>query len=132
MARKKIIISEPEFKKLCAMQCTELEIAGFFECSDETLNTWCKTTYGKTFKEIFAIFREGGKASLRRTQWKLAETNAAMSIFLGKQYLDQTDDPKKYAKNDTIEDKVGRYLDLLTDNLASSADDNPGGDDDDE
>lgn len=28
---------------------------------------------------------------MRRNQWKLAEKNAAMAIFLGKQYLGQSD-----------------------------------------
>ncbi len=43
-----------------------------------------------------AEFREGwergrgkGKVSLRRAQFKLAETNASMAIFLGKLYLGQ-------------------------------------------
>lgn len=35
--------------------------------------------------------REGGKMSLRRTQFALAKKNAAMAIFLGKNYLEQTD-----------------------------------------
>lgn len=35
--------------------------------------------------------KEQGKTSLRRTQFRLAEKNAAMAIFLGKNYLDQTD-----------------------------------------
>lgn len=35
--------------------------------------------------------KEQGKTSLRRTQFRLAEKNAGMAIFLGKNYLDQTD-----------------------------------------
>jgi hypothetical protein len=35
--------------------------------------------------------RERGKARLRRTQFKLAETNVAMAIWLGKQLLGQRD-----------------------------------------
>lgn len=35
--------------------------------------------------------KETGKTSLRRTQFRLAEKNASMAIFLGKNYLDQTD-----------------------------------------
>src|SRR5690606_4425054 len=35
--------------------------------------------------------KETGKSSLRRTQFALAKKNAAMAIFLGKNYLDQTD-----------------------------------------
>lgn len=35
--------------------------------------------------------REQGKVSLRRTQFRLAEKSAGMAIFLGKNYLDQSD-----------------------------------------
>jgi hypothetical protein len=43
------------------------------------------------FEEAHAVFSEGGKASLRRRQWELAQKNTAMAIFLGKQYLGQRD-----------------------------------------
>ena len=33
--------------------------------------------------------RNIGKISLRRSQWRLAEKNVTMAIFLGKQYLGQ-------------------------------------------
>lgn len=137
--RPKIQIDQKSFEELCKMQCTELEISGFFGCSDETLNKWCKKTYKKTFQECFEVFRQGGKASLRRTQWLMAEHNAAMAIFLGKNYLGQADDPQKYAKDETTEDKLGRFIDVLTDAITSDTDttdtddtDTGGGDDDDE
>lgn len=122
--RPTIQIDQKSFEELCKMQCTELEIAGFFGCSDETLNKWCKKTYKKTFEQCFAVLRQGGKASLRRTQWKLAETSPAMAIFLGKNYLDQSDDPRKYARDETTEDKLDKFLDVLTDAMTSSGDDN--------
>ena len=128
--RPTIQIDKKSFEELCKMQCTELEIAGFFGCSDETLNKWCKKTYKKTFEQCFAILRQGGKASLRRTQWRLAETNAAMAIFLGKNYLNQADDPMKYQKDETTEDKLGRFIDVLTDVITSDTD--AVGDDDEE
>ena len=139
--RPKIQIDQKSFEELCKMQCTELEISGFFGCSDETLNKWCKKTYKKTFQECFEVFRQGGKASLRRTQWLMAEHNAAMAIFLGKNYLGQADDPQKYAKDETTEDKLGRFIDVLTDvitsdvtdtNTSDDTDDTGSGDDDDE
>lgn len=43
------------------------------------------------FSEVFRQKREMGKMSLRRKQWKLADTSASMAIFLGKNYLGQTD-----------------------------------------
>ena len=131
--RPTIQIDQHSFEELCKMQCTELEIAGFFGCSDETLNKWCKKTYKRTFEECFAVLRQGGKASLRRTQWRLAETNAAMVIFLGKNYLNQADDPMKYQKDETTEDKLGRFIDVLTDVIISDTDsDTSDGDDNEE
>lgn len=44
-----------------------------------------------TFSDTFAEKRKTGKISLRRMQWRLAEKNATMAIFLGKQYLGQRD-----------------------------------------
>jgi len=94
------------FESLCSIQCTQAEICSVLDVDDVTLNSWCKRTYKKrikdeetgkyklvpmSFSEVFSIKREGGKASLRRKQWLLADHNAAMAIFLGKQYLGQTD-----------------------------------------
>lgn len=36
----------------------------------------------------------GGKMSLRRYQFELAKKNASMAIWLGKQYLGQSDNPQ--------------------------------------
>lgn len=130
VGRPMIQIDQRNFEELCKMQCTEMEIAGFFGCSDETLNKWCKKTYKKTFEQCFAILRQGGKASLRRTQWRIAENNAAMAIFLGKNYLGQSDDPQKYQKDETTDDKLGRFIDVLTDAITSDVDSS--GDDDEE
>jgi hypothetical protein len=44
-----------------------------------------------TFSEAFEHFSAGGIASLRRAQFRLAQTNAYMAIFLGKVYLKQRD-----------------------------------------
>lgn len=58
------------------------------------------------FSEIFAIKRSDGKISLRRSQFALAKKNAAMAIFLGKQYLGQSDNP-------VVESKAGEILESL-------------------
>ena len=89
--RPKKIIDTEQFEKLCALQCTLQEICGFFNVTDDTLNRWCKETYGTTFSDVFAQKRVGGQISLRRSQFKLAEKSAAVSIWLGKQYLGQRD-----------------------------------------
>lgn len=95
-------IDKEQFEKLCFIQCTLEEIAGWFRCSEDTIQNWCKRTYadgnGKpmTFSVVHKKFSAHGKISLRRAQFKLAEKSAAMAIFLGKQYLGQKDDRHDY------------------------------------
>lgn len=84
-------IDKKQFENLCGLQCTINEVCDFFDVNDKTLNSWCKSTYGTTFYEVFKVKRGKGQISLRRMQWKLAEKNTAMAIFLGKQYLGQKD-----------------------------------------
>lgn len=91
LGRPKTNIDQKQFESLCAMMCTEEEIAGFFDCSIDTVNNWCKRTYGETFSDIFKKKSATGKISLRRAQLKLAEKSAVMAIFLGKNYLGQSD-----------------------------------------
>lgn len=91
MPRPKKEIDKRRFENLCKLQCTEIEVCSFFDVTDKTLARWCKETYNKHFSEVFREKREMGKISLRRKQWQLAEKNATMAIFLGKQFLGQTD-----------------------------------------
>ena len=89
--QKQATIKKSEFEELCKIQCTEAEIMAVLGVSKDTLLRWCKVTYGTDFATIYAEKKENGKMSLRRTQLRLAETNASMAIFLGKQYLGQRD-----------------------------------------
>ena len=89
--RPKKEIDVDNFKKLCGMQCTLAEIAGFFDCSEDTIERWCKREFKTTFAEVYKVHSASGKITLRRAQFKLAEKSAAMAIFLGKQYLGQKD-----------------------------------------
>lgn len=91
MGRPQIPIDEKQFCKLCELQCTEEEIAGFFECSVDTIERWCKRMFDKTFAEIFKQKAMRGRIALRRAQLKHAEKNPSMAIFLGKNWLGQTD-----------------------------------------
>ncbi len=79
--------------KLCAMQCTDLEICAVLDISHDTL---LRRKKGKTSKGSFAYVyknnKEKGKASLRRMQWQKArEGNTTLLIWLGKQLLGQKD-----------------------------------------
>lgn len=92
MGRPRKEIDWKEFDKLCALQCTEQEIADWFEMCTDTLETRIKETYGVTFSELFRQKRGKGKIALRRMQMQTAESgNPTMQIWLGKQYLGQTD-----------------------------------------
>ena len=90
--RPKTEINKEQFEKLCAICCTEIEIAEWFACSVDTVNNWCKKTYKMNFSEVYKIKSVAGKISLRRLQFKAAENgNTSMLIFLGKQILGQRD-----------------------------------------
>ena len=91
MARPRIEIDKEQFGKLCAIQCTEEEIANWFHCSIDTIERWCKREFGNGFADTYKRYSVEGKISLRRTQFKMAERNVTMAIWLGKQYLGQKD-----------------------------------------
>ena len=77
-------IKEEDVRKLAERFWTNSEIAAFFDCSE-------KTIYNR-FTEIIAKGKENGKAKLRDIQLRSAMNgNVTMQIWLGKQYLNQTD-----------------------------------------
>ena len=84
-------IKREQFEGLCAIQCTLDEMEGVLGCCGDTIEKWCKETYGKGFSEVFAEKRGVGRASLRRYQYQMAQKNPTMAIWLGKQWLGQTD-----------------------------------------
>lgn len=90
-------IDKKAFENLCGLQCSLEEISFALEADMDTIERWCKRIYKKNFAEVFKLKRGSGKISLRRAQWKLAteSLNPAMLIFLGKQYLGQSDAPKQ-------------------------------------
>ena len=80
------------FERLCFVQCTHDEIASIMDISKDLLYLKAIVNYQiPDFSTIYTKFSAGGKASLRRQQFKLAEKNAAMGIWLGKNYLKQTE-----------------------------------------
>ena len=91
MARPRKEIDMTQFEKLCALQCTESEICSFFEITNKTLYRLCQDHYGESFSNVYKSKSEMGKISLRRYQFRLAEHNVSMAIFLGKQWLGQTE-----------------------------------------
>jgi len=88
--RPRIEIDYKQVEQLAAMQCTDEEIAAVLGVERSSISKRKKAD-----KEFFTAYKKGkerGKASLRRMQFKAAEGgNATMLIWLGKQYLDQSD-----------------------------------------
>lgn len=94
-----------EFENLCALQCTKIEITEWFNIDDKTLENLLVEHYKKGFSEIFAQKRTKGLISLRRRQFQLAETNPALAIFLGKNYLSQRD-KQEIEHSGSVEERV--------------------------
>ena len=89
MGRPEIEIDWGQFEKLCKMQATKEEIAGWFDCHFDTINNRCKKKYGETFSAINKKKSASGKISLRRAMFKkaISQENTAMQIWLSKQCL---------------------------------------------
>jgi hypothetical protein len=85
---RRVHIDLAEVEKLAMLHATDEEIAGWFEVTVRTIERR-KSEPG--FMEAIERGRAKGKLNLRRIQLKLAEQNAAMAIFLGKNQLGQVD-----------------------------------------
>lgn len=114
MPRHRRILTEPEMELLriaASMQCTDEEVCALLKVSDETLRNWEKST--PEILEALKTGRAEGRRSLRRKQWQVAmgdaenKPNPAMLIWLGKQYLGQTD---KQEVADIREERVKGWL----------------------
>ena len=106
------LINQEHFEGMCRIQCTKDEMCAIFQVHEETLTKWCHATYSVGFSDIYKKLSSTGKMSLRRQQFKSAEAgNITMQIWLGKQYLGQTD---------KIEQKQEDKLDVLIETLGSA------------
>lgn len=84
MARPKLKIDPEQVRKLAAIQCSLEEMASILGCSHDTLE--------RRFASVIKDGRNNGKMSLKRKQYEVAMTgNVGMLIWLGKQYLGQSD-----------------------------------------
>jgi hypothetical protein len=74
---------------LAKIQCTQYEAADFMKVCEKTFINYLQSN--KKAREAWNNGREEGKVSLRRLQWKSAQSSIPMQIWLGKQYLGQKD-----------------------------------------
>ena len=94
MARPHVQINWEEFDKLLAFQATQEELAGWFNCSTDTIERAVKREHNMSFADYSHQKRMPGKISLRRTMWQLAMAgNVPMLIWLSKQHLGFSDKP---------------------------------------
>jgi hypothetical protein len=103
-------------EELGQIQCTTAEAACILGVSSSTL-TRLFANHPKT-RAAFDSGRGRGLEALRRAQFKLAETNATMAMFLGKNYLDQTD---RREMDQSGANDVSQALQRLRDKLAVAA-----------
>ena len=87
--RKPAQIDLTELEKLCALQCTDEEIADWFGVSTRTVETRRKRP---EFAQAMQRGRSKGRISVRRAQMKMLDSgNGTMGVWLGKQFLGQRD-----------------------------------------
>ena len=86
---------------LAKIQCTQGEAAGVLGVARRTFTNF--PSRHPEARDRWDTGIESGKASLRRNQFKLSETNAAMAIWLGKQYLGQRE-----PQGDTLVPPLGK------------------------
>ena len=87
-----IPIDWPKVDGMCAIQCTGEEIAGVLGIGYDTLQRACKRENDMVFEDYIGQKKSGGRMSLRRKQYSTAmEGNPTMLVWLGKNWLGQTD-----------------------------------------
>ena len=96
--RPPINFDKKQFIDLVALGCNQEEICWFFRdetgkvANIDTLSRWCKREFGVTFQEYS---KQNSlmmlKIQLRRNQFELSKHSVPMAIFLGKNWLGQTD-----------------------------------------
>lgn len=98
-------INQTEFEQLCSLYCTLPEVAGWFKCSEDTVERWVNRTYKTTYAETMRRFASKTTASLRRRQIHQAlEGDRSLLIWLGKQHLGQSEKIESTV-NQTVEQK---------------------------
>jgi hypothetical protein len=101
-------------ERLASIQCTHSEIASTLGVSVDTLQR------NKDFAVVYKRGAEGGRKSLRRMQFESANKgNVVMQIWLGKQYLAQSDHgPLQVRRVSPLENMTSAELAKMLDGYA--------------
>jgi len=90
MGRPRLSFDLRQVEELGKIQSTQGELAAVLDCGLSTVKD--RIANDEEFAAAYERGREAGKSSLRRLQWKAAlGGNITMQIWLGKQYLGQSD-----------------------------------------
>ena len=89
------VLTKEAFEFGLSIHATMNDITGYFHISKSTLQRWVKQNYnGATFEQKAVELRGFGNVSLLRHLFILSQKNAAVAIFLAKNWLGMSDDPK--------------------------------------
>jgi hypothetical protein len=90
--RPKRVIDWQKSEFGCQINATKKEICKWLNIHDDTLEKYVKVQYGEGFAVVYKKLSVDGIISIRRMQFKKAqEGNVPMLIWLGKQYLGQSE-----------------------------------------
>lgn len=114
--RPRIEVDMDLLSKLCQLQCTAVDCAHVLGMSTDTIDRRLKEDGFAGFDQFRAENNSMGRVSLRRVQFQTAMAgNHTMQIWLGKQWLGQTDkvdlpdegDPDSLVVNFEVREAVG-------------------------
>lgn len=96
MGRPRKAIDQTLLENYLKLYPTEEECAHLMDCSIDSLAKYIKKTYGVTFYELRDKMFTATKTAIKRAQFKKAieGENPTMLIWVGKQYLSQSDQIK--------------------------------------
>lgn len=105
--RPRFEIDYTKLDAMCAIHCTGEECAAILGVDYDTLNRALKRDKNGGFTEYFKQKGANGKMSLRRKQYDQAMSgNSTMLIWLGKQWLNQSDKTEDINKESSAIQKV--------------------------
>jgi len=109
----RVEIDKNMFEVYCQLACSEQDICDLFGGVDhDTLDEWCRKTYGMAFEQIYRKKVSPVKLALRKNQLLLSKTSSMMAIFLGKNMLGQSDHPEPPVGENIIRESNEQMLAL--------------------
>jgi len=104
MAKKRIEVEDidkQKFEALVKLGLSNQELVEFFMTNGGQLWSWVKRTYNtRSPLVVIKKIRIEGKIEFMMKQRKLAEKNQTVSIWIGKNYYDQTDESESDKSTD--------------------------------